>query len=62
MQDPNDPHFIEYLRKVKTFEIGNSIYASIHSNGPDGSNIVNITEFPKTCTRFSSVHRWFHIL
>ena len=44
IQDPNDPHFIEYLRKVKTFEIGNSIYASIHSNGLDGSNIVNITD------------------
>ena len=31
MQDPNDPHFIEHLRKVNTFEIGNSIYCSIHS-------------------------------
>ena len=29
MQDPNDPHFIEHLRKVNTFEIGNSIYAMI---------------------------------
>ena len=44
MQDPNDPHFIKYPININTFEIGNSIYASIHSSGLDGSNIVNITD------------------
>ena len=44
MQDPNDSNFIKDLREVKTFEIGNSIYASIHSNGEGGSNIINITD------------------
>ena len=44
MQDPNDPHFIKYPININTFEIGNSIYASISSNGLDGSNIVNITD------------------
>ena len=44
MQDPNDPHYIRSPLEVKTFEIGNSIYASISSTGPRGSNIVNITD------------------